>query len=186
MRDLLNAEFNYHRNGYFWLVFVEYYVGISDEIRYYPQLLWLYMTNLEIIYYSQENFISVVQVSYVNSEGCSEMAVNYLTFWVVYQNEVSQIGFPENPRHEPAINMYGCNLIVATWSEPPYIYLEIDESKGTLLFIYGIEGDILRFLSEKIHFTMSIVAPPNNEKGYITDATNASGALAMVCIARFY
>ena len=75
---------------------------------------------------------------------------------------------------------------MATWTDPPYIYLEVDENNGELLVIYWIEGEILKYLSEKLNFNISIIAPHNNERGHITDPTNATGALAMVCIGTFF
>ena len=78
-------------------------------------------------------------------------------------------------------NLFNCPVNVATFVLPPFMFLS-QKNDSNHTYFDGIEGIVVRVLSQRIHFTPILVLPGDQERWGACDADrkNCTGALKMV------
>lgn len=97
-------------------------------------------------------------------------------------NSTHSTGFQVNNTLFPrkCNNLYNCPVNVATFQIPPFVILS-QLANGTTYFD-GIEGIVVRVLSQRLHFTPVLVTPDDNERWGTCgpNMTNCNGCLKLV------
>lgn len=104
------------------------------------------------------------------------------------KKESSRIGFEFNRPFFPpkCSHLFNCPIRVATFPFPPFMHLfqrpTKDNENITETYFDGIEGIVVRVLSQRLHFTPILVLPEDEERwGSCNDQQeNCTGALKLV------
>lgn len=104
------------------------------------------------------------------------------------KKESPRIGFEFNRPFFPhkCSNLFNCPIRVATFPFPPFMHLSQrprkDNENITETYFDGIEGIVVRVLSQRLHFTPILVLPEDEERwGSCNDQQeNCTGALKLV------
>lgn len=167
----------YDYTGFYLIVLTKSHPDFLQKIQKIFQNLWsLYVTNaIVIIPNTSGNGISLYNFFPFQKYGCGTIKP---VLWNRFTNgkyEFNRIFFPDKLR-----NMYGCPLRVVTFETPPYMILP--KKINNSLEILGIEGILLRVLSQRMNFTIIISVPEDGQKWGATDDIQGpvSGAIKLI------
>lgn len=78
-------------------------------------------------------------------------------------------------------NLFNCSIKVATFQLPPFMILT-QQNNGTQTYFDGIEGIVVRVLSQRLHFHPVLTMPDDEERWGVCndDRTNCTGVLKLV------
>ncbi|XP_065365315.1 uncharacterized protein LOC135958339 [Calliphora vicina] len=179
-QDLLDPNSYYHRNGFFLFV----YTGTEHERlnnikEIFRRLFNVYCTNVNVMLMVGRSPYLYTYFPFAKNKCHSAMPEFYISFRDIQKNfsafEVKKIIFPSK-----VDNMHGCELAVATWHYPPYIYVDKDPKSGEITRLHGIEGLLLSLLAEMMNFKIRIKAPQPLERGDVFPNGTATGATKMI------
>ncbi|KAM7349336.1 uncharacterized protein ACRADG_008333 [Cochliomyia hominivorax] len=177
---LLNPKSQYHRNGYFLII----YTGseqerLSNVKEIFRRLFILYCTNVGVLLVVGKAPYLYTYFPFAKNKCHSSMPEFYISFRDIQKNfsnfEVKKPIFPSK-----VANMHGCELAVATWSYPPYVYVETDPESGNLTRLHGIEGSLLTLLSQLMNFKIRLKVPKPLDRGDVYPNGTSTGATRMI------
>ncbi|XP_065365313.1 uncharacterized protein LOC135958336 [Calliphora vicina] len=179
-QDLLDPSGIYNRNGFFLFV----YTGTEHERlnnikEIFHRLFNVYCTNVNVILMDGITPYLYTYFPFAKNKCHSSMPEIYISFRDIQKNfsafEVKKKIFPSKVN-----NMHGCELAVATWHYPPYIYVDKDPKSGEITRLHGIEGLLLNLLAEIMNFKIRIKAPQPLDRGDVYENGTATGAMKMI------
>ncbi|XP_037932776.1 uncharacterized protein LOC119667545 [Teleopsis dalmanni] len=180
LEDTLQRTHNYfQRNGLFTIIYtgseLERYRNIRKMFR---RLFYIYVTNINILILTKKT-VEVYTYFPFNSKVChSSVPELYVTFEGILERENFRL--PKKYFPDKLLNMHGCQLVVTTWHDPPFVFIDYFNKSGNILRIHGIEGNLLTFIAEKLNFTIRILEPPERDHGVVTENGTVTGAMKMI------
>lgn len=171
----LMSPFYFEYQGYYIIALTRYSDHQYKIMMQIFELLWSeYIINVNIIWMPPENDNEAIIFTYYpyTKFFCgSAFPIQLNQFrsgkWLLSSKNF----FPEK-----VSNMFGCPLTVATVFSPPFMILSEDEN-GKLV-PDGIDGTLLRFLSQRMNFSIDL--QQFESQGTILDNGTVTGAMKMV------
>lgn len=155
-------------SGYYSVLLTEHSDDCEETIRKILEDFWsLHMANT-IILIPSENYELILMYTFFpftpeHCERVKPIVYNY------FENGTFVLNLPVFP--EKFNNLYRCSLKIATYHYPPFIMLT-HRSNDT--YIDGIEGVVLRVISQKLNFTTIVIPSSLNILNKISNTSNAS------------
>lgn len=178
--DLLDPNRHYHRNGFFILIYTgterDRLTNIKEIFR---RLFYLYVTNVNVLMIVGKMPYLYTYFPFAKNKCHSSLPEFFISFRGIDKNfdkfKVNKPLFPSKVK-----NMHGCELAVATWHYPPYIYIDYDPKTGEFKRLHGIEGMLISLLSELMNFKILIKEPVPRDRGDVYPNGTVTGAAKMV------
>ncbi|XP_055910413.1 uncharacterized protein LOC129944775 [Eupeodes corollae] len=85
--------------------------------------------------------------------------------------------FPKRFFPKKVDNFFGCSLTVASWSGPPFIFFKRRHNED--IKIYGIEGELIKMLSNKMNFKMNFLLTTKRGRVF-PNLTAVDGAVKLI------
>lgn len=169
-------ELTYDYTGYYTIVLTEISRYQYDTITKILRDCWmLHITNVIVIVSIHPQARAAVYTYFPFTEfHCEAVAPVILNYFVDDHFLYDAPLFPPKVR-----NLFMCPLLVATYEQIPFMMLT-PRNDGTF-YTDGIDGVIVRVLSQQMHFRAVVKLPPNNEgRGEIVPNGTSLGVLKMV------
>lgn len=167
----------YDYTGFYLIVLTKSQSDFLQNIqKIFRDLFSLYITNTILIISSTENLkeISLYNFFPFQKYGCGRVKPILWNKFKDGKYSLNRSFFPNKLR-----NMYGCPIRVVTFETPPYMILE--KRPNNSLEILGIEGILLRVLSNRMNFTIELSQPSDGQKWGVTDIDGPlSGAIKII------
>lgn len=155
--------------GFYTIALTEYNDDCLKTIAKILEDCWtMYITNANVLAPS-EDYQTIYLFTYFpfTQEYCERVEP------IVYDYfENNTFIFNETVFPAKLTNFFKCPLKISTYNFPPFVILT-PQPNGTF-YINGIEGTVLRVLSQKLNFTPEIVLSRTNILNKISNTTNAS------------
>lgn len=171
----LMSPFYFDYQGFYTIALTYYSQNQYEIMMQIFQHLWSeYIINVNIIWLTPENdneAIVFTYFPYTNFFCGSAYPIQLNQFRFGKWLHRSSSFFPEK-----VSNMYGCPLKVATVYSPPFMIITTDENGK--LFPNGIDGTLLRVLSQRMNFSIDLQQVES--QGTILSNGSVTGAIKLV------
>ncbi|KAI8124066.1 Ionotropic receptor 21a [Lucilia cuprina] len=179
-RLLVDPMGEYHRNGFFLLIYTgTEHERLSHVKEIFRRLFNLYCTNVNVLMVVGKFPYLYTYFPFAKNKCHSSMPEFYISFRDIEKN-FSGFQVKKNIFPSKVDNMFGCELSVATWQYPPYIYVDRDPISGKFLRLHGIEGSLLSLLGELMNFKIRLNVPDPPDRGDVFPNGTATGATKMI------
>lgn len=166
----------YDYTGYYTIVLTETSRYQYDTITMILRDCWaLHITNVIVLVAIHPQARAAVYTYFPFTQfHCEAVAPVILNYFV--QNRFAY-NAPLFPRK--ALNLFGCPLLVAAYDILPFMILTLRPDGS--YYTDGIDGILVRVLSQKLHFRPVVRLPPNHQgRGELDPNGTSWGALKMV------
>lgn len=166
-------------------------LSIEDQFAVAKELFEAFWSDsaTDVLFLTSDEQRTTIYTYYAySSESCgSPQIVAHNYYWHSQENVTTPdspnaIGFQfDKPLFpEKCDNLYKCAMQIATFDQPPFMILTQFENGST--YFDGIEGIVVRVLSQRLHFTPILVHPEDEERwgACNEERTNCTGALQLV------
>lgn len=161
-----NRFFN---NGYFTVVLLDESLSTLQQLELSTRIFNAFwsdsVTNILLLTSDQQRTTFYTYYVY-SAEACGRpQAIAYNYFWHDADsgdNNMTGFEFDRPLFPKKCNNLFNCTVNVATFEFPPFMIL-----RGTgqgMAYFDGVEGIVLRVLSQRLNFTPILVSPEDNER----------------------
>lgn len=175
------TELSYDYTGFYTIVLTESSRYQYETITKILHDCWmLHITNVIVVVSIHPQAKAAVYTYFPYTQfHCEQVAPVILNYFVGDRFLYNAPLFPSKVR-----NLYMCPLLVATYEQVPFMMLT-KRTDGTY-YTDGIDGVIVRVLSQQLRFRVVVELPPNNEgRGEVVPNGTSLGVLKMVNILPF-
>lgn len=173
----------FKRNGYYCLLYTGMEPSRLGTIkRIFGRLFAIYVINVNVFLLQLETGMVQVYNYYPYRPHLCQSAqpVHYATF-------PGSIGAAPQIRAEDRTlffddkldNMHGCELVVVTFQQRPYVIIDAGES------LRGIEGMLFQLLEERMNFSTRLLIEKDFNRGIALSNGSLTGAMRMVSMAQW-
>ncbi|KAM7347468.1 uncharacterized protein ACRADG_007034, partial [Cochliomyia hominivorax] len=179
-RLLMNPKGKFERNGYFLIIYTgKEHKLLNNAKKIFRKLFSLYCTNVNILLMMDNSPDLYTYFPFTKTKCHSSNPELYISFRNI-ENNFTNFKAGKKIFTSKLENMNGCELIVATWSYPPYIIIDKDPESGNLTRLHGIEGSLLTLMSKSMNFKMKFKIPQILDRGDVYPNGTATGLMGMI------
>lgn len=177
-----NRTSTFKRNGYYCLIYTGQESGRLETIRrIFSRLLAIYVINVNVfLSQSQTGTVQVYNYYPYRSHLCqSAQPVHYATF-PGSLGAAPQILLEDRTLFfdDKLDNMHGCELVVVTFTQRPYVIIGEDKS------VRGIEGLLFQLLQERMNFSTRLLIEKDHNRGVMLSNGSLTGAMRLVSLSQ--
>lgn len=185
----------FNNQGHYTVVFVGS-LSIEDQFDLSHEIFSAFWadsaTNILFLTSDEHRTTLYTYIVYSNESCGSPITVAHNYFWHTGDNNTNTLeegfntGFEFDRPFFPkkCANLFNCPINVGTFEFPPFMILSQRETENGTNETYfdGIEGIVVRVLSQRLHFTPILVLPEDKERWGSCDKemVNCNGSLKLV------
>jgi len=162
--------------GYFLIVITQYSEQLYATMQNIFEHLWSsFIVNVNIVWMPPENLIDAMLYTYFPYTifYCEKVVPILVNQYAVDRWIRAEVHFPRKMK-----NLFGCRLRVVTFQNVPFMIINVD--KNGIVSVDGIEGILLRVLSQRMHFDVELLLESVHQWGELYSNGTANGAIAKV------
>ncbi|KAI8035276.1 glutamate receptor ionotropic, NMDA 3B [Drosophila gunungcola] len=171
---------SYKRNGYFVVV----YTGKEDRPMNAVQIMFRRLLNMYVlnvnVFLHREGTVQLYTYYPYGPHRCQSSLPVYYTAFQNMPPPATGLGLNKPLFPSKLANMHGCPLVVVTFEQRPFVFIEDDVRVKGGRIMGGIEGMIFRSLAERMNFTFELVERQDKDRGQILPDGNFTGILKMM------
>lgn len=179
--DLEDPKSTYRRSGWFILIYTGNETSRLETVkRIFNRFFELFVINVNIFLLLDSTPYVYTYFPFTHNKCHSakpELLISFRNNQAKFQRKDNHQFFPSKVH-----NLYGCELSVITWHDPPFIIFDKDEQSGRVKAVEGIEGLLISVLAQAMNFAIKVVDPQPRDRGAIFENGTLTGVTRMVNI----